>query len=102
MVKASLIAAVGLICATMLAIGFGVVVPVRSAVGDVFDVLAVVSGVFLSGCLTANNVPTPKIPPRVVGPPEWTANPTRRGLPTSPVRYGGPAGAPACGPRPPP
>jgi hypothetical protein len=51
MMKASLIAAVGLICATMLAIGFGFVVPVSSAVGDVFDVLAVVSGVFFVGLL---------------------------------------------------
>jgi hypothetical protein len=51
MVKASLIAAVGLICAAMLAIGFGFVVPVNSAVGDVFDVLAVVSGVFFVGLL---------------------------------------------------
>lgn len=51
MVKASLIAAAGLICATMLAIGFGVVVPVSSVVGDAFDVLAVVSGVFFVGLL---------------------------------------------------
>ncbi len=51
MAKASLIAVVGLICATMLAIGFGVVVPVSSAVGDVFDVLAVASGVFFVGLL---------------------------------------------------
>jgi hypothetical protein len=51
MVRASLITAVGLICATMLAIGFGVVVPVNSVVGDVFDVLAVVSGVYFVGLL---------------------------------------------------
>jgi hypothetical protein len=51
MVRASLITAVGLICATMLAIGFGVVVPVSSVVGDVFDVLAVVSGVYFVGLL---------------------------------------------------
>ena len=51
MVRASLITAVGLICATMLAIGFGVVVPVSGVVGDVFDVLAVASGVFLVGLL---------------------------------------------------
>ena len=44
MMKASRIAS-ALICATMLAIGFGVVVPVSSAVGDGFDVLAVASGV---------------------------------------------------------
>jgi hypothetical protein len=51
MVKASPIAGAGLICATMLAIGFGVVVPVTSGVGDVFDVLAVASGVFFVGLL---------------------------------------------------
>ncbi|MGA8713338.1 MAG: hypothetical protein WB647_09990 [Roseiarcus sp.] len=51
MMRASLIAGAGLICLTMLAIGFGVVVPVSSAVGDMFDVLAVASGVFFVGLL---------------------------------------------------
>ena len=51
MMRASLIAGAGLICLTMLAIGFGLVVPVSSAVGDMFDVLAVASGVFFVGLL---------------------------------------------------
>ena len=41
MVTGSLIAVVGFICAAMIAIGFGFVVPVSSVVGDFFDVLAV-------------------------------------------------------------
>jgi hypothetical protein len=51
MVKASLIATIDVICATMLAIGLGFVVPVSGAVGDVCDVLAVASGVFFVGLL---------------------------------------------------
>ena len=51
MLKVSLIAVVGLIIATMLAIGFGFVVPVSSAVSAVCDVLAVASGVFFVGLL---------------------------------------------------
>ena len=46
MVKVSLIAVVGLITATILAIGFGFVVPVSSAVSAVCDVLSVTSGIF--------------------------------------------------------
>ena len=41
----------GLICATSLAVGFGFVIPVSSAVGDLCDLLAVGSGVFLVGLL---------------------------------------------------
>jgi hypothetical protein len=41
MVKASLVAVTGLICAATLAIGFGFVVPVSSVVGELFNVLAV-------------------------------------------------------------
>ena len=51
MVKASLIAIAGLICAVALAIGFGFVVPVSSVVGDFFDVLAVGSAIFFVGLL---------------------------------------------------
>ena len=51
MVTASLIAVVGLVCATTLAIGFGFVVPVSSVVGDFFDALAVGSAIFFVGLL---------------------------------------------------
>ena len=51
MIKFSLIALVGFICATMFAIGLGFVVPVSSAVGGVCYVLAVASGVFFVGLL---------------------------------------------------
>ncbi len=51
MFKFSQIALVGLICATMFAIGLGFVVPVSSAVGGVCDVLAIASGVFFVGML---------------------------------------------------
>jgi hypothetical protein len=51
MFTAPLIAIVGLVCATTLAIGFGFVVPVSSAVGDFFEVLAVGSAIFFVGLL---------------------------------------------------
>ena len=48
----SLIAAgSGLTCVTMLAIGFGFVVPVSSAVSDLCNLLAVGSGVYFVGLL---------------------------------------------------
>ena len=56
MVKASLIAIVGLIFATALAIGFGLLVPVNSVVGDFFDVFAVGRPSSLLGCSTASSV----------------------------------------------
>ena len=46
MVKASLIAIVGLICAAALAISFGLLVPVSNVVSDFFDVFAVGSAIF--------------------------------------------------------
>ena len=42
----------GLICATMLAVGFGFVVPVSSAVSNLCDLLAVGSGMFFVGLLS--------------------------------------------------
>ena len=42
----------GLICATMLAIGFGYVIPVSSAVSNLCDLLAVGSGMFFVGLLS--------------------------------------------------
>jgi hypothetical protein len=51
MLAAPLIAVVGLVCATTLAIGFGFVVPVSSVVGSFFDVLAVGSAIFSVGLL---------------------------------------------------
>ena len=51
MFKLSLIALIGMICATMLAIGLGFVFAVSGAVGAVFDVLAVASGVYFVGLL---------------------------------------------------
>ena len=51
MFKISQIALTGLICATMLIIGLGLIFPVSGAVGAVFDVLAVASGVFFVGML---------------------------------------------------
>jgi hypothetical protein len=51
MVKASLIAIVGLICAAALAIGFGLLVSVSSVIGDFFDVFAVGSAIFFIGLL---------------------------------------------------
>ena len=41
----------GLICATMLAIGFDFVIPVSSAVSDLCNLTAVVSGLFFVGLL---------------------------------------------------
>jgi hypothetical protein len=41
----------GLICATLLAIGFGFVIPVSSTVGDFCDLLAVGSGVLFVALL---------------------------------------------------
>ncbi|MGD0764079.1 MAG: hypothetical protein ABR929_12980 [Roseiarcus sp.] len=41
----------GLMCATMLAIGFGFVIPVSSAISNLCDLLAVGSGMFLVGLL---------------------------------------------------
>lgn len=50
--RTSLIAAgSGLTCVTMLAIGFGFVVPVSSAVSDLCNLLAVGSGVYFVGLL---------------------------------------------------
>ena len=46
MFTASLTAVVGVVCATTLAIGFGFVVPISSAVRDFFDVLALGSAIF--------------------------------------------------------
>ena len=46
-----LIAGSGLVCATMLAIGFGFVLPVSSAASDLCDLLAVGSGIFFVGLL---------------------------------------------------
>jgi hypothetical protein len=46
-----LIVGSGLICATMLAFGFGLVLPVSGAVGDLCDLLAVGSGVYFVGLL---------------------------------------------------
>jgi len=51
MLTAPLIAIAGLVCATTLVIGFGFVVPVSSAVGDFFEVLAVGSAIFFVGLL---------------------------------------------------
>jgi len=51
MVTGSLIAVVGFICAAMLALGFGFVVPVSSVVGDFFDVLAVGAAIFFVGLI---------------------------------------------------
>jgi hypothetical protein len=41
----------GLICAAMLAIGFGFVIPVSSAVSDLCNFIAAVSGLFFVGLL---------------------------------------------------
>jgi hypothetical protein len=50
-VQASLIAIVGLICAAAFAIGFGLLIPVSSVVGDFFDVFAGGSAIFFVGLL---------------------------------------------------
>ena len=47
----SLIVGTGLLCAAMLAMGFGVLIPVSSAVSDVCNLLAVGSGIFFVGLL---------------------------------------------------
>ena len=47
----SLIAGSGLICVTMFAIGFGLIVPVSGAVSALCDLLAVGSGVYIIGLL---------------------------------------------------
>lgn len=46
-----MISVVGFVCAAMLAIGFGFVVPVSSVVGDFFVVLAVGAAIFFVGLL---------------------------------------------------
>ena len=46
-----LIVGSGLTCAAMLAFGFGFVVPVSGAVGDVCDLVAVGSGILFVGLL---------------------------------------------------
>jgi hypothetical protein len=51
MIAGSLIAVVGFVCAAMLAVGFGFVVPVSSVVGDFFDVLAVGAAILFVGLL---------------------------------------------------
>jgi hypothetical protein len=51
MVSVSLIAGVGLLCATTFAVGFGFFVPVSSAVGGLFYFLAVGSAVLFVGIL---------------------------------------------------
>jgi hypothetical protein len=48
---AALIALMGFICMATLFIGLGFVFPVSSAVGDLFDFLAVASGMFVIGLL---------------------------------------------------
>jgi hypothetical protein len=45
------IAGSGLICAVMLALGFGFLLPIGSTIGDVCDLLAVGSGIFFVGLL---------------------------------------------------
>ena len=47
----SLIVGTGLLCAAMLAIGFGVLIPVSSAVSDLCNLLAVGSGICFVGLL---------------------------------------------------
>jgi hypothetical protein len=48
---APLIALMGFICMATLFIGLGFVFPASSAVGDLFDFLAVASGMFVIGLL---------------------------------------------------
>jgi hypothetical protein len=45
------IAGSGLICAVMLALGFGFLLPIGSTIGDVCDLMAVGSGIFCVGLL---------------------------------------------------
>jgi len=42
---------VGTACATLFALGFGFVIPVSAAVGDLCDLLAIGSGIFFVGLL---------------------------------------------------
>ncbi len=76
MLKISQIALTGLICATMLAIGIGLVFPVSGAVGAVCDVLAVASGVFFVGMLDGQS-------------PKTTAPSLATGLRSGPKAQGG-------------
>ena len=46
-----LIAGSGLICAIMFALGFGLLLPIGSAIGDVCDLLAIGSGIFFVGAI---------------------------------------------------
>jgi len=48
---AILIAGSGLFCATMLALGFGLLLQIGSTIGDVCDLLAIGSGSFFVGLL---------------------------------------------------
>ena len=48
---AQLIALMGVICVATLFVGLGFVFPVSSGVGDLFDSLAVASGMFFIGLL---------------------------------------------------
>ena len=43
----------GLISAALLAFGFGFVIPVSSAVGDLCDLMAIGSGIFFVGLLAS-------------------------------------------------
>jgi hypothetical protein len=51
MAASPLIGIMGVVCVTTLSIGLGFVIPVSSAVGDVFVLLAVASGMFVIGLL---------------------------------------------------
>ncbi len=51
MAAAPLIAIMGVVCVTTLFIGLGFIIPVSNAVGDLFDFLAVASGMFVIGLL---------------------------------------------------
>ena len=54
---ALLIVGSGLISAALIALGFGLVVPVSALVGDLCDLLAIGSGIFSSGCSPASSGP---------------------------------------------
>ena len=47
----SLTVGVGLLCAAMLAMGLGVLIPVSGAISDLCNLLAVGSGIFFVGLL---------------------------------------------------
>jgi hypothetical protein len=51
MAAAPLIGVMGVVCVTTLFIGLGFVVPVSSAVGDLFVLFAVAAGMFVIGLL---------------------------------------------------